>query len=74
MFPDRLSGVDFGPVDYIKYADAFGAMGLMIRSPEDVAPVIKKAFNTHGPVVVGVHVDYRDNHELFEMVKGDSIH
>jgi acetolactate synthase I/II/III large subunit len=24
-------------------------------------------------VIVGVHVDYRDNHELFEMVHEDSI-
>ena len=27
-----------------------------------------------GPVIIGVHVDYRDNHLLFEMVKGDNIH
>jgi acetolactate synthase I/II/III large subunit len=70
----RTSGVDFGPVDYIKYAEAFGAIGLMIKSPGDVAPVMKKAFDTPGPVIVGVHVDYSDNHLLFEMVKGDSIH
>jgi acetolactate synthase I/II/III large subunit len=70
----RTSGVDFGPVDYIKYAEAFGASGLMIKSPGDVAPVMKKAFDTPGPVIVGVHVDYSDNHLLFEMVKGDSIH
>jgi hypothetical protein len=24
--------------------------------------------------IVSVHVDYRDNHELFEMVDADSIH
>jgi acetolactate synthase-1/2/3 large subunit len=27
----RKSGVDFGPVDVIKYADAFGASGYMIN-------------------------------------------
>jgi acetolactate synthase I/II/III large subunit len=70
----RTSGVDFGPVDYIKYAEAFGATGLAIKSPDDVAPVMKKAFDTPGPVIVGVHVDYSDNHLLFEMVKGDSFH
>jgi acetolactate synthase-1/2/3 large subunit len=70
----RTSGVDFGPVDYIQYAEAFGATGLMIKSPDDVAPVMKKAFDTPGPVIVGVHVDYSDNHLLFEMVKGDSFH
>ena len=70
----RTSGVDFGPVDYVKYADAFGATGMTIKSPDDIAPVMKKAFDTAGPVLVGVHVDYRDNHQLFEMVRGDSIH
>jgi acetolactate synthase-1/2/3 large subunit len=70
----RTSGIDFGPIDYIKYAEAFGATGLTIKTPDDIAPVMKKAFDTPGPVIVGVHVDYRDNHQLFEMVKGDSIH
>jgi acetolactate synthase I/II/III large subunit len=70
----RTSGVDFGPIDYIKYAEAFGAHGMMIKAPEDIVPVMKKAFELAGPVIVGVHVDYTDNHKLFEMVKGDSIH
>jgi acetolactate synthase I/II/III large subunit len=70
----RTSGVDFGPIDYIKYAEAFGAKGLMISTPDDILPVMKRAFDTPGPVIVGVHVDYRDNHRLFEMVKGDNIH
>ena len=70
----RTSGIQFGPIDYLKYAEAFGATGLMIRTPDDVVPIMKKAFNTPGPVIVGVHVDYRDNHLLFEMIKGDSIH
>jgi acetolactate synthase-1/2/3 large subunit len=70
----RTSGVDLGPVDFVKYAEAFGAAGLMIKSPDEVTPVMKKAFDTPGPVIVGVHVDYRDNHKLFEMVRGDSIH
>jgi acetolactate synthase-1/2/3 large subunit len=69
----RTSGIDFGPIDYVKYAEAFGATG-MIDKPDDIAPVMKKAFDTRGPAIVGVHVDYRDNHELFEMLHEDSIH
>jgi hypothetical protein len=34
--------------------------------------VLKKAFDTPGPVLVSIHVDYRDNHKLFEMVNEDS--
>jgi acetolactate synthase I/II/III large subunit len=70
----RTSGIKLGPIDYVKYAEAFGAKGLMIEKPDDIVPVMKKAFDTQGPVIVGVHVDYRDNHELFEMVHEDSIH
>ena len=35
----RASGTDFAPIDYIKYAEAFGATGLMINTPDDAAPV-----------------------------------
>jgi acetolactate synthase-1/2/3 large subunit len=71
----RTSGVDLGPVDVVKYAEAFGATGLMIRSPDQITPVLKQALNYHqGPVVVGVHVDYRDNHKLFETVNEDCFH
>jgi acetolactate synthase I/II/III large subunit len=64
----RTSGVDFGPVDVVKYAEAFGARGCMINSPDEIAPVLRKAFETQGPVLIGIRVDYRDNHMLFENV------
>ena len=70
----RASGTDFGPIDYVKYAEAFGTKGMMINTADDIGPVMKKAFDTPGPVIVGVHVDYRDNHQLFETVKGDNFH
>jgi acetolactate synthase-1/2/3 large subunit len=70
----RSSGIEFGPVDPVKYAEAFGARGLMIQSPDQITSVLKRAFDTPGPVLVGVHVDYRDNHKLFEQVNERSIH
>jgi acetolactate synthase-1/2/3 large subunit len=70
----RPSGTDFGPVDPVKYAEAFGAKGLMIQSPDQIPPVLKQAFDTPGPVLVGVHVDDRDNRKLFEQVDERSIH
>ena len=69
----RTSGVDFGPVDPVRYAEAFGATGMMINTPDDIAPTLKKALDIEGPVIIGVHVDYRDNHGLFEMVHQDSL-
>ena len=70
----RPSGTDFGPVDPVKYAEAFGARGFMIQSPDQIAPLLEQAFDTAGPVLIGVHVDYRDNHKLFEQVNERSIH
>jgi acetolactate synthase-1/2/3 large subunit len=70
----RAFGVDFGPVDPVKYAEAFGAMGLTIHSPDQIGPVMKRALDASGPVVIGVHVDYRDNHTLFENVDTRAIH
>jgi acetolactate synthase-1/2/3 large subunit len=70
----RASGIAFGPVDLVKYAEAFGATGLMIRRPDEIVSTLKKAFDLAGPVIVGIHVDYRDNHKLFEMVNEEGIH
>jgi acetolactate synthase-1/2/3 large subunit len=64
----RTSGVDFGPVDVVKYAEAFGAVGFMIDAPDQIGPTLKKAFEIPGPVLIGIRVDYRDNHKLFEKV------
>jgi len=69
----RTSGVDLGPVDYVKYAEAFGATGLRIQHPDEIAPTLRKAFDTPGPVLVAVNVDYRDNVKLFEGVSEGSI-
>jgi len=36
----RTSGVDFGPVDYVKYAEAFGASAFQIHRPDQIAPTL----------------------------------
>ena len=64
----RTSGVEFGAVDVVKYAEAFGAAGFMVDAPNQIGPTLKKAFEIPGPVLVGIRVDYRDNHKLFEKV------
>jgi acetolactate synthase-1/2/3 large subunit len=69
----RTSGVTLGPVDYVKYAEAFGATGLQIQQPDDIAPTLHKAFDTPGAVLIGVHVDYRDSVKLFEDAHAGSI-
>jgi acetolactate synthase-1/2/3 large subunit len=64
----RASGVEFGPVDVVRFAESFGAKGLRIETPDEIAPTLKQALALDGPVVVGIPVDYRDNHLLMDMV------
>ena len=68
----RLSGVTLGPVDVVRFAEAFGARGLKIERPEEISSTLKKALAMQGPVV-GVPVDYRDNHRLMENVHPDAL-
>lgn len=62
----RTSGVDFGYVDIVKYAESFGAKGLKINHAGEIVDVLKKALSMEGPVLVEVPIDYSDNHTLFE--------
>ena len=60
----RTSGIDFGPVDTVKYAEAFGATGFAVRGPEELAPILRKAMDTRGPVLIDIPVDYSHNMDL----------
>jgi acetolactate synthase-1/2/3 large subunit len=43
--------------DFVKLAEAYGAVGLRATKPEEVEPVIKEAFNTPRPVIMDFRVD-----------------
>jgi acetolactate synthase I/II/III large subunit len=69
----RTSGCDFGPVDTVKYAEAFGAKGFAIKSPDEFAPTLRKALDMAGPVLIDIPVDYSHNLELGEQMHPDVI-
>jgi acetolactate synthase I/II/III large subunit len=60
-------------VDFVKMAESFGATGLNINHPDEMAPTLKKALALEGPVVVAIPVDYRDNHRLMELLRPDVL-
>jgi acetolactate synthase I/II/III large subunit len=64
----RRSGVDFGPIDTVRFAEAMGARGFAIQRPEEFAPTLRKAMEMHGPVLIDVPVDYSHNKALGEQV------
>ena len=70
----RHTAVELGPVDVVKYAEAFGATGMRIHGPGEIAPTLRKAFETPGPVLIDVPVDYRDNPGLFQIVQDTAVH
>lgn len=43
--------------DYVKLAEAYGAVGLRASKPEEVTPIIKKALGTASTVVIDFQVD-----------------
>ncbi len=43
--------------DFVKVAEAFGAVGLRATKPEEVEPVIREAINTPRPVVMDFRVE-----------------
>ncbi len=43
--------------DFIKLAEAFGAIGLRATKPDEVVPVLKKAFSTSKPVIMDFVVE-----------------
>jgi acetolactate synthase-1/2/3 large subunit len=47
--------------DFVKLAEAFGAVGLRAETPEEVAPVIEQALNINKPVVMDFRVDPEEN-------------
>lgn len=69
----RKSGTSFGDVDLVKYAESFGAKGLRVNHPSELAAIMDEALATDGPVIVDVPIDYRDNIALGEQVHLDQL-
>jgi acetolactate synthase-1/2/3 large subunit len=47
--------------DFVKLAEAYGAVGLRATKPEEVVPVLKKAFSIPEPVVIDFVIDPEEN-------------
>ncbi len=58
--------------DFVKVAEAYGAIGLRAQTPEEVVPVIQKALETDGPVIMDFVVEREEG--VYPMVPaGKSI-
>ncbi|EPT42358.1 acetolactate synthase AlsS [Streptococcus agalactiae] len=72
----RSSGVDFGPVDFVKYAESFGAKGYRVDSKDSFQETLKQALidAENGPVLIDVPIDYKDNVTLGETILPDEFY
>ncbi|AEV95585.1 acetolactate synthase AlsS [Pediococcus claussenii] len=69
----KSAGVNFGPVDFVKLAESYGATGLRVNTPDDLGKILDEAFQTNGPVVVDIPVDYSDNVSLGQSLLPDQL-
>ena len=65
----KYSCVDFGSIDYVKFAESFGGKGYRIERAEDLIPTLEEAFAQKVPCVIDCPVDYSENEKLSEHLK-----
>jgi len=57
FYDRRYSAVQFATIpDFVKLAEAYGAVGLRATKPEEVEGVLKKALETNNLVLVDIHI------------------
>ena len=60
----RSSGVKLGGVDFVKFAESFGAKGFRINDSSEMESVMQEALSHEGVSLVDVAIDYSRNQEL----------
>jgi len=81
FYRSRYSSVELqqGP-DFVKVAEAYGALGLRVQKPAEVGPALRRAIATDGPVVIDFRVKPEENvfpmvppgGAINEMIRGES--
>ncbi len=57
FFDCRYSQTKLTEIDFVKLADAFGAHGIRVDRPSEVAPALKEALDTPKPVIIDFRVE-----------------
>ncbi len=69
----RYSYTEITGPDFVKLAEAYGAVGIRVTHPKDVKPALKKAIEAKRPVLIDFVVEREEN--VFPMVPpGGAIH
>ena len=55
--PGDIAGVEFHDTDFVAVAEAFGADGVRVDAPDDLAEALREGKRSDGPFVVDVRID-----------------
>lgn len=66
----RSSGVNLGGVDFVKFAESFGAKGFRVEKAQDLERVITEALAYRGVSIVDIPIDYSHVSELMGNIIG----
>ncbi|SEL36085.1 thiamine pyrophosphate-binding protein [Haloferax larsenii] len=55
--PDDISGVEFHDTDFVRVAEAFGAIGVRVETPDELGDALTDAASNDLPTVVDVRID-----------------
>ncbi|MDO4960401.1 MAG: acetolactate synthase large subunit [Eubacteriales bacterium] len=69
----KYSCVDFGGIDYVKYAESFGGKGYLIESAAGLIPALEDAFMQKVPCIIDCPVNYAENEKLSEHLKNLTV-
>ena len=69
----RSSGVKLGGIDFVKFAESFGAKGFRIKDSSEVESVMKEALAYKGMSLVDVAIDYSKNQDLAKQMIEDEL-
>lgn len=73
FYDRRYSYTDITGPDFVKLAEAYGAVGIRVTEPQEVKPALKQAIAAKRPVILDFVVDREEN--VFPMVPpGGAIH
>ncbi|MCF7852181.1 MAG: acetolactate synthase AlsS [Simkaniaceae bacterium] len=71
---NRETVVEFGKIDFVKFAESFGAYGFRVNDSEELLPILQKAIHLDGPVIIEVPINYSENAELFKKMGSNFLH
>ena len=60
IYEGRIYGTEHSNPDFVKLADAFGAVGYVIETPDQIVPVLKEALDCGKLAIVDARIDPED--------------